>query len=261
MKMRTVSGNQVFLLPSDAILKVSAVVACTVQLGASRDYAGYFTIKKTESSANAVTILPASGEKIDGADSVTLTTENEYKTLAPAEGGWTVVDAYTATPSLVSPVLTTPKIADGDKGLTLTSANQTHATPVVTIPNIGDDADEFVMKDTQQTLTKKMLTTPFMENPSIYFTSNLHNYETGVTEWTLSQAESLMPFHRVGAADTDVSAIIGNSTVPYIFMNQTEHTLTVKMASTTGFAIPAGKTAIVMSLITDVFGWLPESSS
>lgn len=261
MKIRTVSGNQVFLLPSDAILKVSAIVACTVQLGASRDYAGYFTIKKTESSANAVTIVPASGEKIDGADSVTLTTENEYKTLAPAEGGWTVVDAYTATPSLASPVLTTPKIADGDKGVTVTSANQTNATPVVTIPNIGGAADEFVMKDTKQTLTKKMLTTPFMENPSIYFTSNLHNYETGVTEWTLSQAESLMPFHRVGAAGGDVSAIIGNSTVPYIFMNQTEHTLTVKMASTTGFAIPAGKTAIVMSLITDVFGWLPESSS
>jgi hypothetical protein len=261
VKIRTVSGNQVFLLPSDAILKVSAVVACTVQLGASRDYAGYYTIKKTESSANAVTIVPASGEKIDGADSVTLTTENEYKTLAPAEGGWTVVDAYTATPSLASPVLTTPKIADGDKGVTVTSANQTNATPVVTIPNIGGAADEFVMKDTKQTLTKKMLTTPYMENPSIYFTSNLHNYETGVTEWTLSQAESLMPFHRVAAADTNVSAIIGNSTIPYIFMNQTGHTLTVKMASTTGFAIPAGKTAIVMSLITDVFGWLPESSS
>lgn len=160
MKIRTVSGNQVFLLPSDAILKVSAVVACTVQLGASRDYAGYFTIKKTESSANAVTIVPASGEKIDGADSVTLTTENEYKTLAPAEGGWTVVDSYTATPSLASPVLTTPLIADGDDNVTITSADQTHATPVVTIPDIGDAADEFVMKDTAQTLTNKTLNTP-----------------------------------------------------------------------------------------------------
>ena len=165
MKIRTVSGNQVFLLPSDAILKVSAVVACTVQLGASRDYAGCFTIKKTESSANAVTIVPASGEKIDGADSVTLTTENEYKTLAPAEGGWTVVDSYTATPSLVSPVLTTPLIADGDKGVTVTSANQTDATPVVTIPNIGGAADEFVMKDTTQTLTNKTLTTPVITLP------------------------------------------------------------------------------------------------
>ena len=261
MNIRNVSGNVVFLQPDDAILKVSAVVACSVQLGLSRDYAGYYTIKKTESSANAVTILPASGEKIDGADSVTLTTENEYKTLAPAEGGWTVVDAYTATPSLASPVLTTPKIADGDKGVTVTSADQNHATPVVTIPNIGGAEDEFVMKDTQQTLTKKMLTAPLMENPKIYFTSNLHNYETGVTEWTLSQTEGLMPFHRVGVAGTDVSAIIGNSTVPYIFMNQTEHTLTVKMESTAGFAIPAGKTAIVMSLISDVFGWLPESSS
>ena len=118
MNIRNVSGNVVFLQPDDAILKVSAVVACSVQLGPSRDYAGYYTIKKTESSANAVTILPP-GQKIDGADSVTLTTENEYKTLAPAQGGWTVVDAYTATPSLASPVLTTPKIADGEKGVTL----------------------------------------------------------------------------------------------------------------------------------------------
>ena len=61
MNIRNVSGNVVFLQPDDAILKVSAVVACSVQLGLSRDYAGYYTIKKTESSANAVTILPASG--------------------------------------------------------------------------------------------------------------------------------------------------------------------------------------------------------
>ena len=165
MRIRTVSGNLVFLLPSDAILKVSAVVACSVQLGLSRDYAGLYTVKKTESSANAVTILPATGEKIDGADSVTLTTVNEYKTLAPAEGGWTVVDAYTATPSFTSPVLTTPKIADGDAGITITSANQTHATPVATIPNIVDAADEFVMKDTAQTLTNKTLTAPVITLP------------------------------------------------------------------------------------------------
>ena len=160
MKIRTVSGNLVNLLPSDAILKVAAVVACSVQLGLSRDYAGLYTIKKTESSANAVTIYPATGEKIDGADSVTLTTENEYKTLAPAEGGWTVVDAYTATPSLASPILTTPKIADGHEHVTITSANQTHASATATIPNFGDAADEFVMKDTEQTLTNKTLNAP-----------------------------------------------------------------------------------------------------
>ena len=129
MNIRNVSGNVVFLQPDDAILKVSAVVSCSVQLGLSRDYAGYYTIKKTESSANAVTILPASGQKIDGADSVTLTTENEYKTLAPAQGGWTVVDAYTATPALASPVLTTPKIADGSTGVTVTSAGQNNTSP------------------------------------------------------------------------------------------------------------------------------------
>jgi len=260
MKIRTVSGNLVNLLPSDAILKVSAVVACSVQLGLSRDYAGLYTVKKTESSANAVTILPASGEKIDGADSVTLTTVNEYKTLAPAEGGWTVVDAYTATPSFTSPVLTTPKIADGDAGLTITSANQTHATPVATIPNIVDAADEFVMKDTAQTLTVKTLTAPVMTNPSTTFTVGTHSYESAHADWTLSAAELLKTVHKPTLADQAVNAIIpATAGIPYVFINATGQALTVKTAAGSGVAITSAKTAIVMADGTNVIALAAES--
>jgi hypothetical protein len=62
--------------------------------------------------------------------------------------------------SFVSPLLVTPKIDDGDAGLTVTSANQTHAAPTATIPDLVGAADEFVMKGTEQTLTQKRMTSP-----------------------------------------------------------------------------------------------------
>ena len=62
---------------------------------------------------------------------------------------------------------TEPLIADGDDGVTLTSADQTNSAAVVTIPDIGDAADEFVMKDTTQTLTAKTLTSPVLTTPKI----------------------------------------------------------------------------------------------
>lgn len=96
--------------------------------------------------------------------SVTLSTENEYKSFAPMESGWVMIDSggenkteTLVNKTLTSPVLTTPKIDDGDAGVSITSANQTHASATVTIPNIGDAADEFVMKDTAQTVANKIL--------------------------------------------------------------------------------------------------------
>ena len=167
MSVRQVSGNMAYVEPTDALLKCSGIVAMGVYFRNARDYQGLFTVKKTDSSANAITIYPATGETIDGGSSVTLSTENEYKTFAPVNGGWTVVDSYTVTPSFTSPVLTTPVIADGDAGLTITSANQTHASAIATVPDIGDAADEFVMKDTTQTLTGKTLTTPVITTPTL----------------------------------------------------------------------------------------------
>jgi hypothetical protein len=60
--------------------------------------------------------------------------------------------------TLTSPTITTMLINDGDTGLTVTSANQTHAAPTATIPDIGDAADTFVMNDTAATLTNKTVT-------------------------------------------------------------------------------------------------------
>lgn len=64
------------------------------------------------------------------------------------------------TQTLTNKTLTSPVIDDTDTGVTITSADQTHATPVATIPDLVDAADTFVMADTAQTLTNKTLTTP-----------------------------------------------------------------------------------------------------
>lgn len=62
--------------------------------------------------------------------------------------------------TLTEPIITDMLVDDGDAGLTVTSADQTHATPVATIPDLGDAADNFVMEDVTQTLTNKTLTSP-----------------------------------------------------------------------------------------------------
>lgn len=66
----------------------------------------------------------------------------------------------TGTQNLTNKTLTLPKIDDGDAGLTLTSADQTHGSATATFPDLGDAADEVVMKDTAQALANKTLTTP-----------------------------------------------------------------------------------------------------
>jgi hypothetical protein len=69
--------------------------------------------------------------------------------------------------TLTSPTIATPLIDDGDAGLTVTSADQTHAAPTATIPDIGDAADSFVMNDTTATLTNKTLTNPSLTLPRL----------------------------------------------------------------------------------------------
>jgi hypothetical protein len=59
--------------------------------------------------------------------------------------------------TLTSPTLTTALIDDSDTGISITSADQTHAAPTATIPDIGDAADSFVMNDTAATLTNKTI--------------------------------------------------------------------------------------------------------
>lgn len=79
----------------------------------------------------------------------------------------------------------TPLIDDGDAGVTVTSADQTHAEPVVTIPDIGDAADEFVMKDTTQTLTNKTLTSPIITAPAAGTTGIIQTARATLAETAL----------------------------------------------------------------------------
>ena len=99
---------------------------------------------------------------------VTISSQYEYKTLV-YNGKWSVnmSGGSAKTETLTNKTLTLPKIDDSDAGVSVTSANQTHAAPVVTIPDIGDAADEFVFKDVIQILTNKTLTTPTINQPAL----------------------------------------------------------------------------------------------
>lgn len=85
-----------------------------------------------------------------------------YDTDGSLYQGGVKITASASALNALSSTLTSPLIADGDAGVTLTSADQTHATPTVTIPDIVDDADTFTMINTEQTLTLKTLTAPII---------------------------------------------------------------------------------------------------
>lgn len=119
MNVKNISANIAYIAPEDTILKVDCSVGATAVYFSepSVNYRGVFTVKKTDSGANAVTIYPYSGETIDGSASVTLTSENDYKTFSPVTGGWAVIDAYsgltvttTGTQTLTNKTLTAPKL-------------------------------------------------------------------------------------------------------------------------------------------------------
>lgn len=161
MRIRTVSSSVANVETSDAMLKCNcAANAIAVSLSASNSYPGEINIKKVEGSANAVTITPASGETIDGSSSITLTIENEKKTLIPVDGGWTEVDNIndlptaavdlTSAQTLTNKTLTTPVVASfyQDAG----------KTKLMTTPNTASDTLTAIAAT--QTLTNKTLTTP-----------------------------------------------------------------------------------------------------
>lgn len=64
--------------------------AKTVQLPAGTG-SGPYSIKKSDSSSNAVTITPDGTETIDGDVSLILTIQNQAATLVFADGGWHIV--------------------------------------------------------------------------------------------------------------------------------------------------------------------------
>jgi hypothetical protein len=136
--------------------------------------------------------------------------------------------------------LTTPLITDGDTGVTVTSANQTHAAPTVTIPDIVDAADTFCMVDTVQVLTNKSIT-----EPQFTYTLSAHDYVAGAADWTLSASELLKYVHKPTNANAPVNAIVSTAIREYMFINSTGQALTVKTAAGTGISIANTKVAKV----------------
>jgi len=156
MILKEVVSSTAYCNPSDAIVKCNcAGNAISIYLGSSDKYNGAFTIKKSDTTANTVTVVPYGSEKIDGESTATLTYENDYITFTPIKNGFAVIDRYTQRPALVNPVIT------GTGSAVLSKINPVSATNTLTISGtvldgetvtIGDDVYEFC-SDAAQTLT------------------------------------------------------------------------------------------------------------
>jgi len=165
------------------------------------------------------------------------------------------------TDVLTNKTLTLPQINDTTADHQYVFAvNELAADRTVTLPLLTGN-DEFVFKDHAVTMTNKTLTAPVMTNPSSTFSIGTHDYGAAHADWTLSAAELLKMIHKPTNADAGVNAIIADTAgMPYVFVNGTGQTLTVKTAAGTGVAITNGKTAIVMSDGTNVIALATESA-
>lgn len=231
MQLRTVSSSAATFELTDAILKCNcAANAISVQLHPSREYVEEVTIKKVESSANAVTITPYGTETIDGSASITLTALNEKKTLVAVDGGWSVVDNVTdvgaaSATSINNVTITAPAtsatltIADGktatfsnsitisgtdDKTLNIGANNVTLTTSgatTVTLPTTGTLG---TLSGTE-TFTNKTLTSPKVnEDVAVTATATELNLLDGSTAGTTVASKALV----VGAnKEVDVLAL------------------------------------------------------
>lgn len=221
-----------------------------------------------------------SGHDHDGTNSKAV--GNGYVTLTGAE---TLTNKH-----LTSPHLTTPVIEDGDTGVSVTSANQTHAAPTVTIPDIVDNADEFVMKDTAQTLTLKTLTNPVISAfyqdaaktkqmtvpdtasdtlcaiaatqtltnksltaPALTMGVSTIDFASGHADYTLSAAEIKTFVLKAISADASANIIVPLTAGKiFVLNNVSTQQVTMIGATGTGIAVASTKTAMVMSDGTNV---------
>lgn len=149
--------------------------------------------------------------------------------------------------TLTNKTLTAPVIDDGDAGLVLDSADQTNESATITVPDIGGAADNFVTENVAQTLTNKVLT-----DAAQIWTINSHDYEGAAADWTLDADDLLKPCQKVINANAAVNAIVADTVRPFLFINGSGYTLTVKTAAGSGIEIANSKAAMVMSDGTNV---------
>jgi hypothetical protein len=254
----------------NTVLPAKDLFVGTKQVVAAADGSLYQQGTKITASAaqiNGLSNVFASPVIDDGDDGVTLTSADQTNaaatvtipdigdaadTFVMADTTQTLTNKTLTAPAINGGVLTNVKIADGHEHVTITSSNQTNAAATITIPNCGDASDDFVLEDTAQTVTNKTLTAPVLNQPSIAFTIGAHDYLGAHAPWTLSANELKVMVHKPTNADADVNAIIADTAgIPYIFINGTGKTLTVK-GTGAGIAIADGKTHIVMSDGTNV---------
>ena len=87
--MKTVTANYSMIWADEAILADASGGAITITLPNPAAYPNYeVMIKKIDSSANAVTIAPHGTETIDGASSLTLSSQNDAKRLRSDGSNW-----------------------------------------------------------------------------------------------------------------------------------------------------------------------------
>lgn len=221
-----------------------------------------------------------SGHDHDGTNSKSV--GNGYTTLTGAE---TLTNKH-----LTSPHLTTPLIEDGDTGLSVTSANQTHAAPTATIPDLGNAADNFCMTDLAQTLLLKTLTNPViasfyqdaaktklmtvpdtasdtfvtlaatqiltnksLTSPALTMGVSSIDFASGHVDHTLSAAEIKSFVLKPISANAGANIIVPlTAGKMFTVINGSGQAITLIGATGTGIAVANTKTAIVMSDGTNV---------
>lgn len=153
--------------------------------------------------------------------------------------------------------ITDAKLAPAVKIGNVATLTTTEKTNVVgAINELHAESAAFATKTGAETLTNKTLT-----DPVCAFTIGAHDYADGAADWTLSAEELLKTVHKPTGASGPVNAIIADTAgIPYVFINGTGQTLTVKTATGSGPTITNGKTAIVMSDGTNVIALAAESA-
>jgi hypothetical protein len=116
---KKISSPTYTALSTDSVLECSCVSAIAITLYSTAQLENKeLTIRKTDSSANAITITPASGQTIGDSSTYTVSSPNQYVTLITYAGGWRIKDG-------------------GDSDFATTDGVQTFTNKTLTSPKVG----------------------------------------------------------------------------------------------------------------------------